>query len=157
MIKATFIFGEICSGKSTFIKEKIEGSYKLIELGQLVRDLYKTEERIFDANLDDYLSEKVLEMKERDEHHSRGIDHYVIAGCRQVSLLKKLEKHFSDIERVYLKVPRDILRRRFSHRDAIKDRSSDFDNVIAGDVALGIDELKLYLLNEVDCIIINNY
>jgi len=153
MIKeAVFVIGEVCSGKSTFIENKLVEGGKIVELGQLVRDLYKTEERIFDASLDQYLTDKVKEIQMNSNE-----EFMVIVGCRQVSLLKMLSALFEGIEYYYMHVPRYILKERYQNRAAKKDAKASFEETIENDVKLGIDGLKLHLLNETNCDFIKNY
>lgn len=152
MKTVVFILGENCSGKTTFAKHFKNPIRKNIEMGQLVREKYETEERVFDSELDEYLFEKT-----RDIIHTVKKDNFVITGVRQVSLLKKLAKLFDKVEYKYLVVPRDILKERFQKRAAKKDTKITFEEAISGDESLGIKDLQHYLLTEVKCEFINRY
>jgi hypothetical protein len=153
MTKCIFICGEISSGKDSIVKSSYYHHWYLhIDMGSLVREKYKTVNRVFDNNLDVYLSSKVKEALDEDSTLT-----CVITGVRQPSLLKMVAELFEDVEYNYLVVPRSILKERYFNRASEKDASISFEDSIAGDLTLGMAELQTYLLTEVKCNFIKNY
>jgi hypothetical protein len=151
--KVIFISGEICSGKDTMIEISYsQAPYKQIDLGQLVREKFKTADRIFDNNLEPYFVEQVKARMEKFPDAT-----FVITGLRQPSLAVKLAELFDDVEYKYLVVPRDILKARYEARANIKDAKISFIDAIRGDQSLGMRDLQYYLLTEVKCDFIKNY
>ena len=151
--KVIFISGEICSGKDTMIENHYsQAPYKQIDLGQLVREKFKTADRIFDNNLEPYFVEQVKARMEKFPDAT-----FVITGLRQPSLAVKLAELFDDVEYKYLVVPRDILKARYEARANIKDAKISFIDAIRGDQSLGMRDLQYYLLTEVKCDFIKNY
>lgn len=150
--KVIFISGEICSGKDTVMKRDYSADfYQQIDLGQLVREKFQTADRIFDNGLEPYFVERVKEITKNNDKT------YIITGLRQPSLAKKLSALFDEVKHIYLTVPRDILKWRYSSRGDVKDANISFEDAIKGDQSLGMKELQYYLLTEVKCDFINNY
>ena len=112
---------------------------------------FKTADRIFDNNLEPYFVERVLEITKNNDKT------YIITGLRQPTLAAKLAELFDEVKHIYLSVPRDILKWRYSSRADIKDANISFEDAIKGDQSLGMKELQYYLLTEVKCDFINNY
>jgi len=153
MSRAIFISGEICSGKDTIIQTKYNtDEYFHIDLGQLVREKFQTQERIFDNNLEPYFVERVSNFISENPDKI-----FVITGLRQPTLAKKLEGLFGNFTHYYLVVPREELKRRYDSRASIKDKKISFEDAIKGDQSLGMKELQYYLLTEAQCNFINNY
>lgn len=153
MKKVIFISGELCSGKDTMVsKHYSSDKFKQIDLGTLVREKFQTQERIFDNNLEPYFIERIEQI--RKENLDKTI---VITGLRQPTLCKKISALFDEIWHTYLVVPRDILNHRFNNRADIKDTKISFEDAIKGDQSLGMKELQLYLLTQVQCDFIKNY
>ena len=151
--RVIFISGEICSGKDTMIENSYsQAPYKQIDLGQLVREKFKTADRIFDNNLEPYFVEQVKARMEKFPDAT-----FVITGLRQPSLAVKLAELFDDVEHIYLVVPRSILEWRYYSRGSVKDAKILFEDAIKGDQSLGMRELQNYLLTEVECDFIRNY
>ena len=153
MKKVVFICGEICSGKDTMIEICYsEYPYKQIDLGQLVREKFNTQERVFDNTLEPYFIERISEIISKNPSLT-----YVVTGTRQVPLIKKIANLFDECEYTYLVVPREILKERYSSRASEKDAKLTFEEAIKGDESLGMRELQNYLLTEVKCNFYNNY
>ena len=150
--KVIFISGEICSGKDTVMNRDYSADfYQQIDLGQLVREKFQTADRIFDNNLEPYFVERVKEITKNNDKT------YIITGLRQPTLAAKLADLFDEVKHIYLSVPRDILKWRYSARADVKDANISFEDAIKGDQSLGMKELQYYLLTEVKCDFINNY
>ena len=153
MKKVVFISGEICSGKDTAIEQRyFSKEFVHIDLGQLVREKFQTQDRVFDNNLEPYFEERVLDIMSKNEGKI-----VVITGLRQPTLARKLENLFDVVKHIYLVVPRKELKRRYEARASVKDKKITFEDAIAGDQSLGMRELQYYLLTEVQCDFINNY
>lgn len=159
MRKVIFIAGEICSGKDTMMSNKYQGiQYKQIDLGSLVREKFQTEERIFNNNLEEYFVERIKEIQAIDDDvFGKNFITYVVTGLRQPSLAKKICAIFDQAEFNYLVAPRCILKQRYLDRGANKDKKITFEDAIAGDQSLGMKELQVYLLTEVECNFIKSY
>lgn len=150
--KVIFISGEICSGKDTIMNRDYSADfYQQIDLGQLVREKFQTADRIFDNNLEPYFVERVKDLTKNNDKT------YIITGLRQPSLAEKLSALFDEVKHIYLSVPRDILKWRYTARADVKDANISFEDAIKGDQSLGMKELQYYLLTEVKCDFINNY
>lgn len=150
--KVIFISGEICSGKDTIMNRDYSADfYQQIDLGQLVREKFQTADRIFDNNLEPYFVERVKDLTKNNDKT------YIITGLRQPTLAEKLSALFDEVKHIYLSVPRDILKWRYTARADVKDANISFEDAIKGDQSLGMKELQYYLLTEVKCDFINNY
>ena len=150
--KVIFISGEICSGKDTIMNRDYSADfYQQIDLGQLVREKFQTADRIFDNGLEPYFVERVKELTKNNDKT------YIITGLRQPSLAEKLSALFDEVKHIYLSVPRDILKWRYTARADVKDANISFEDAIKGDQSLGMKELQYYLLTEVKCDFVNNY
>ena len=153
MAKVIFISGEICSGKDTQIEKRyFSEEFVHIDLGQLVREKFQTQDRVFNNNLESYFVERVLGFQALNEGKI-----FVITGLRQPTLAVKLAKLFDEVKHIYLVVPRKELKRRYESRASVKDKKITFEDAIAGDQSLGMKDLQYYLLTEVQCDFINNY
>ena len=153
MAKVIFISGEICSGKDTQIEKRyFSEEFVHIDLGQLVREKFQTQDRVFNNNLESYFVERVLGFQALNEGKI-----FVITGLRQPTLAVKLANLFDEVKHIYLVVPRKELKRRYESRGSIKDKKITFEDAIAGDQSLGMKDLQYYLLTEVQCDFINNY
>ena len=159
MKRAIFLSGEICSGKDTTVENQYaELPYSQIDLGNLVREHFATEERVFSDQLEPMFIKRIQEIIAADDsQHGKGFIIYVITGLRQVTLLKKIAALFNVVDYVWLKCPRYILKERYASRAAAKDAKITFEEAIAGDESLGMKGLQNYLLTEVDTIFINTY
>ena len=162
-MKKVFISGELCSGKDTMVsKHYSSDKFKQIDLGTLVREKFQTQERIFDNNLEPYFIERIEQI--RKENLDKTI---VITGLRQPTLCKKISALFEKLSetpgsRIIVNLPprhtkSDILNHRFNNRADIKDTKISFEDAIKGDQSLGMKELQLYLLTQVQCDFIKNY
>ena len=150
--KVILIAGEICSGKDTIVRRNYSSKeYKQIDLGELVREKYNTIDRVFDNNLEPYFIDRIKDIIKDNKYT------YVITGLRQKTLAKKIVALFHEVEFIYLVVPREVLKDRYSKRADKKDAKLSFEDAIKGDQSLGMDALQNYLLTEVECNFIKNY
>lgn len=147
MSKKYFIFGELCSGKSTYAKWKFP-DFPIIEIGEIVRHLVNKKERVHIKELDVQIAREVdIQLQQL------GKQDVVIVGVRQISLLKELMQDIDSL--IYLQVQRSELKRRFLNRKNKKEKLT-FEDAIEKDDNLGMRALKLFLLNETDCLFIKN-
>lgn len=154
MRNAIIIAGEICSGKDTLVKTHYNTSdFLQVDLGTLVRKKFQTQERIFNNNLEEYFVEEISKIIAS----SKPTITIVITGVRQPSLCKKIADLFERVSHIYLVVPREILKIRYTHRAAEKDAKLSFEEAIAGDESLGMKSLQNYLLTEVECHFLKSY
>lgn len=152
MKRLILIVGEICSGKDTIIKDYEGVDYLQIDLGELVREKFKTKERIFNNQLEAYFLDCIKNILNSTDHRI-----YIITGARQVSLIKKIAVLFNSVMYRYLVAPRYILKQRYINRAATKDLKIIFEDAIKGDESLGMKELQHYLLTEVECDFVKSY
>ena len=159
MSRAILIAGEICSGKDTMVSNHYSKfPYVQIDLGNLVREKFQTEERIFNNELEPYFIDRIMDIIDRDNDiHGRDVIIYVVTGLRQPTLCKKIAQLFNFVQYKYLVVPRSILKWRYGNRAAAKDAKITFEQAIAGDEFLGMKSLQNYLLTEVECDFIKSY
>lgn len=143
------VFGKVCSGKNRYVKENCPPNCFHIDIGDVVRELTKTQSRTHNKSLDtqiiDYLQSSIPFLCSKID-----IDTIVITGIRQLSVLNALESIVSEIgtinyERVLLSVPESILKARYEKRAATKDHSISFEETIKRDNLLGLSELTEYL------------
>lgn len=150
MIKVLFLFGEICSGKSTF---KPDGSFIRIEVSQIVREVAKatTREQLQDtAHLGSLIADQLIQQIEmcnnRTFEQDNTIQYLVVDGIRQYSILQKLEQYIDkqlpnfSIEYKWLEVNKQERKRRFEARKDTKDVLS-FEEAEKRDNQLGLSEL----------------
>lgn len=150
MIKVLFLFGEICSGKSTF---KPDGSSMRIEVSKIVREVAKatTREQLQKtAHLDSLIADRLIEevwMYSTYVFDQDNTPQYLIVdGIRQHSILQRLEQYISkqlpnfSIEYKWLEVDKQERKRRFEARKDTKDTLS-FEEAEKRDNQLGLLEL----------------
>jgi dephospho-CoA kinase len=143
--KIVLLFGKICSGKSTYAdalsyltKAKritVSDVVKRVS-GKITRsELQQTKD--FDIQIADELIKEVYLY-----------DKVVIDGIRQHTIVGALLEHFGtkDIDMVWLEVPDNIRKFRFSDRAVAKDDIS-FEEADKRDEALGLLELQERLKN----------
>lgn len=151
----TYVFGRVCSGKTTFvdnlikdlISQKLNQKTLIFEIGEVVRILKKQEERIFQESLDQMIFNFIIEkLKSKPE-----IDTVYIVGIRQKSLFLAFEKFFGpftiNINRILLNPTTTERRERFDKRNADKDKSLSFTQVEVEERKLGLDQLILFLID----------
>ena len=54
------IIGRICSGKNYFCNKFISDSVKVIEIGDIVREITQSENRVYDTSLDQRIVSKLI-------------------------------------------------------------------------------------------------
>lgn len=151
----TYVFGRVCSGKSTYVdnlikhltSQKLNQKTFIFEIGEVVRILKKQEERIFQESLDQAIFNFIIKKLESNP----GIDTVYIVGIRQKSLFLAFEKFFGpymiNIDRILLNPTTTERRERFDKRNADKDKLLSFTQVELQERKLGLDELILFLID----------
>lgn len=151
----TYVFGRVCSGKTTYIdnlikhltSQKLNQKTFIFEIGEVVRILKKQEERIFQGSLDQAIFNFIIKKLESNPE----IDTVYIVGIRQKSLFLAFEKFFGpymvNIDRILLNPTTTERRERFDKRNADKDKLLSFTQVELQERKLGLDELILFLID----------
>lgn len=151
----TYVFGRVCSGKSTYVdnlikhltSQKLNQKTFVFEIGEVVRILKKQEERIFQESLDQTIFNFIIKKLESNPE----IDTVYIVGIRQKSLFLAFEKFFGpymiNIDRILLNSTTTERRERFDKRNADKDKLLSFTQVELQERKLGLDELILFLID----------
>lgn len=151
----TYVFGRVCSGKSTYVdnlikhltSQKLNQKTFIFEIGEVVRILKKQEERIFQESLDQMIFNFIIKKLESKPE----IDTVYIVGIRQKSLFLAFEKFFGplmiNINRILLNPTTTERRKRFDKRNADKDKLLSFTQVELEERKLGLDELILFLID----------
>lgn len=151
----TYVFGRVCSGKTTYIdnlikhltSQKLNQKTFIFEIGEVVRILKKQEERIFQESLDQTIFNFIIKKLESNPE----IDTVYIVGIRQKSLFLAFEKFFGpymiNIDRILLNSTTTERRERFDKRNADKDKLLSFTQVELQERKLGLDELILFLID----------
>lgn len=148
-VMITFVVGGCCSGKTYFV-EKLLPDASVIEVGEIVRNLAKKQERVFDETLDQYI---IKEIRLLINHFvSIGCKRIIIVGCRQTSIFKAITDNLDKgkYQVTLLSVPYLIRQDRFENRSPLteKDRGKLFREIVDGEKSIGLDDFILYLVNE---------
>ena len=146
-MKVIFLFGEICSGKSTY--DTGQQSVR-VTVSNVVRKLIQSEDREVlqkTAHLDRVIADELIESIFNTYHHYEGpLDTIVIDGIRQYSILAQMEQFLAHalpttpIEYKWLEVDAAERKRRFEARKDPKDTLT-FEEAEKRDNALGLSEL----------------
>lgn len=144
MIKVLFLFGEICSGKSTY--DVGQGSLR-ITVSNVVRRLMQSEDREVlqkSKHLDTVIADEIIE--EIDNifgYVYPSPQTIIIDGIRQYSIVEQVQQWLPnnvEVEYKWLEVDREERKRRFEARKDPKD-SLSFEEAEKRDNALGLSEL----------------
>ena len=143
-MKIVFLFGEICSGKSTF--DFGESSMR-ITVSNIVKKLMQSEDREVlqkSKHLDNVIADEIVE--EIDNIFGFVYPHpptIIIDGIRQYSIVKQVEQWLpnnAEVEYKWLEVDSVERKRRFEARKDPKDTLT-FEEAEKRDNALGLSEL----------------
>jgi len=148
------VLGRVCSGKDIFVQKMV--NHTQIDIGSIVREITKTNQRIHNKELD---KEIMRQLDYRLDGFQNDPINFVITGIRQISILRYLtSKYVGEIEHIWLDVPDVELKRRFISRDSDKDKGITFEEVIERDSKLGLSKIEEYVKNYPDLFtIIKNY
>jgi predicted kinase len=137
------IIGAVCSGKSKYAAERYDLT-NVIDIGDIVREITKTERRVHVASLDSQimmaLHAKIMSLIGFE------VKEIVITGIRQFSILNYIEENFNyDIVRILLEVPIPILKKRYKNSKRAKDSGLTFEEAIERDDNIGYGALLDYV------------
>lgn len=152
MRKVLGILGPVCSGKTTYM-ERYPDRWLKIDIGSIVREITKSQERTFDKSLDEQIIQKLryaILPSDKD---------IIVSGIRQVSIAHHLEiiTMLDDFMWVYLDVPQEILEARYEKRAAEKDLKLTFQQAIAKEVELGYNDMMRHFNESEHKCTIKNY
>ncbi len=135
-----FICGQLCSGKTLYSKTLTHINDSVyIEVGDIVREIKKTQDRSVLQDSKELHSKIVQEIERlRNENGSKQL---VISGVRQKEILES----FSDATILWIECPKSERKRRYLARSREGDNQT-FEEAEAGDIDLGILEVKKYIL-----------
>jgi hypothetical protein len=150
-MKVLFLFGEICSGKSTY---EPEGKSTRLTVSNIVKKLMQSEDREVlqkTRHMDTMIANEIAnDLWHYDtfvfESKDTTPDYLIIDGIRQGTILTVLESYIQrshpywGIEYKWLDVDREERRRRFDARKDPKDTLT-FDEAEKRDNALGLSNL----------------
>lgn len=147
-MKITYLFGRICSGKSTY-----KPSIRRIEVSRIVKAITKDTSREDLQNtmhLDMHITENIAMVLDYYEHTQ--VKEVVIDGIRQPSIVEALIRDYPG-EMVWLEVPVEERKRRYESRRADKDTES-FD--IADNKPIELECQKIYSIFSKQLKVVNN-
>lgn len=154
-----FVIGKAFSGKTYFINHYNGNSNIMaIEIGNIVRELKNDKLRVFDARLDEQISNILFDKIKTTDCNK--IIH--IIGCRQKSIIDKLlylcKSNGFDLNYGidYISSSEKTRRERFEKlANEEKNENLTFEEIEKGDVSLGINELISWCIDQPECQIIN--
>ena len=160
MRKVIFVIGRIASGKSTYVQSIQQPQDLVIELGQIVRDVKGTNDRVFDGNMDNVIAKVGREEIARTQHLTGDI---ILVAPRSLSLVKTLVSIFDSdttIEYHLLEVPQNICKHRYDTAKREKDQKLTYREALAGDKKIEMEDLIGWLYDneyDINLIRIPNY
>ena len=136
----SFVCGQLCSGKTLYSKALAQISQGLyVEVGDIVRQIKQTEDRKLLQDSKD-LSESIIE---RLKWLSVNNTELIISGVRQKEILEAFPKSTL----LWVECTKEERANRYKNR-AREGDSQTFEQAEQGDIALGILEVKNYILNK---------
>ena len=150
MKEIVLVFGRLCSGKGTFCKPYIDDGYHHITTSDIVRRLSgeSTRDKLQGTHdLDLAIGDEMVEV-------ISDYDRIIIDGIRQVRIVEKILRAYTDVKLVWLEVPISIRQERFLSRGAAKDNQT-FEIAEQGDTKLGLDEVEATYKDQ--CEIVHHY
>lgn len=155
-MKAIFVIGRIASGKSTYTKSIRRDNDIVVELGDVVRAIKNTNERIFDISLNAQICEHI-----QDILNNTSRDRIIISSPRNLEIIDELEKtlQFQEVEYHVMDVPYEICKERFETSKRDKDSKLTYDEALIGDKSIGMEDLmqEMYVSDDKRIKIIKNY
>lgn len=154
-MKIKIVVGEICSGKSSYIQKlRLKAcnenvSFTKIDIGDIVREITATENRVFDQDLDTHIISKVNDIIDQEINLKTGL--LVIGGIRQKSILDAITS-MCDVEKISiteLQASNDTRKARYERRDAEKDLLISFEDADKKDKQLGLTDLITYIRTQI--------
>lgn len=130
------VLGKICSGKNTFSKQFI--FHKCVDISDIVRNIVKTNVRVFDKSLDSQIIDQLKTIIDNNNN-------IVIIGIRQKTILDFVIDYVDNLEIIWLEVNESELKNRFTKRRNIKDNEITFNEAIKKDNELGLLEVEHFV------------
>ena len=146
--KLTLLFGRICSGKSSYRPDE----YRIV-VSNTVRGIISksTREELQDTlHLDQKIGEALVMVIDQVAEH---VEHVVVDGIRQASIVEMVLQHYPYAELVWLEVPTEERKRRYESRKDAKD-VEPFD--IADNKQIELECQKIYETYKTKLHIVNN-
>ena len=115
--KIILVFGRICSGKGSYMKDT-----ERIVVSDIVRGIIKSssrEELQNTMHLDLSITAGIIE--QIGDLLKKEVSEIVVDGIRQVSIVELVLAHFPEAELVWLEVPVEERKRRYENRKDVKD------------------------------------
>ena len=144
MIRVLFLFGEICSGKSTF---DVGQESVRITVSNIVKRLMQSEDREVlqkSKHLDNIIADEIIEEVDNIFGYVYPSPQTIIIdGIRQYSIVEQVQQWLPDnveVEYKWLEVDREERKRRFEARKDPKDTLT-FEEAEKRDNELGLSEL----------------
>jgi len=147
-MKLTYLFGRICSGKSTYKPET-----RRIMVSDIVRSVINSSDRDKLQNtmhLDDQIIVGLAICIE--SNIKTGVDELIVDGIRQPTIVAKLIQQYPG-ELIWLEVSTDERKRRYEKRKAQKD-TQPFE--VADNKAIELECQKIYSIFKEQITVINN-
>lgn len=136
----SFVCGQLCSGKTAYSKALASISRGVyIEVGDIVRSLLATDNRR--VLQDSQTLDQTIVSKLKEEVLNNQYSDLIISGVRQKSILES----FKDATLLWIECPKSIRQDRYIKRARTGDKQT-FEEAEAGDINLGILEVKQYIL-----------
>lgn len=147
----TLLFGRICSGKGSYMKD-----VRRVVVSDIVREIVKSGDRKVLQNtihlneiITNHLFAHLYEL-----FKNREVPHVVVDGIRQVEIVERILESYPNAELIWLEVPTEERKRRYEARGDSKDREP-FD--IADNKPIELECQKIFSTLEHKLKIINNY
>ena len=132
------VFGRLCSGKGTYCEPFEEQGYYHVTTSEVVRRLSGAQTRDKLQHTKEFDTAIAEEMINLIKQH----DKIIVDGIRQTKIIDRIIEEFGDdVQMIWLEVPADIRKVRFTQRKAAKDDQT-FDDAEAGDSHLGLDDVE---------------
>ena len=141
-MKIIFVIGRIASGKSHYISSIAQPNDLVVELGDIVRKIKGKVDRTFDISLNKQISQGVI-----DKINGSNANRAIVASPRSLEVLFDIIDtiHSDDIEFHVMDVPYDICKQRFERAARAKDKNNTYDQSLAGDAIIGMEDLMDWL------------
>lgn len=154
-----FVIGKAFSGKTYSVEHYHVKNKITIEVGDIIRELNKDKLRVFNARLDEQVSNILF-----DKIKTIDCDKIIyIIGCRQKSIIDRLlylcksNGYNLNYGIDYISSSEEKRRERFEKLvKEEKNKGLTFEEIEKGDISLGINELISWCIDQPNCQIINS-
>lgn len=149
--KLILLFGRICSGKSSYMKDK-----KRLVVSDIVKQIINSTDRSQLQNtmhLDEQIGNAICAYI-KTAFDSWNFDKLVVDGIRQVSIVYQVLEFFPNAELIWLEVPTEERKKRYENRKDIRD-IEPFD--IADNKPIELECQNIFSMFKDRLTIVNNY